>query len=321
MFARISSLALALLTLNTVALPVASANDIEDFERARLAYGTHDYARAIAILEALVGGSVPRVQNEALVLESRKYLAASYLFMDRQEDAETQFTLLVRADESYVLDPVGFPQAVLEVFARVRERVRDEREREARLAAEQEEARRREMLDRLLAQENRLRRLRELASQETVAKENSRALAMIPFGVGQFQNDHDRLGRALLSTETALAVGSIALFAFHWNLRRERSDIAPIIEGQPLTPTQIRFERVERALRISNWVAVGAFFTTAIAGIIDAQVRFRPVIRRSRTRPLPADLQGEPETETREARGAEVSVSVSPFGGALRVTF
>ena len=48
--------------------------------------------------------------------------------------------------------------------------------------------------------------LERLASEELHVRHNSRWIALIPGGVGQFQNDQDALGWTLLGGEAALAL-------------------------------------------------------------------------------------------------------------------
>ena len=71
-----------------------------------------------------------------LVLESRKYLAATYLFLGRKSDAEGQLELLLRAEPDYVLDPLAFPAEFVKTFSEVKVRLEQER-----LRKEQERAR------------------------------------------------------------------------------------------------------------------------------------------------------------------------------------
>src|SRR5262245_16024546 len=103
------------------------ANDFEDFGAARSAYDAQDYRRAAALFEALAGGDTPTLTNKSLVLESKKYLAASYLFLKKLTVAELEFERLLRIDPEYQLDPLAFPEEVQRLFARVKTRLDAER--------------------------------------------------------------------------------------------------------------------------------------------------------------------------------------------------
>lgn len=302
----ISGLLAALL----VAPSPADAGDLEDFDSARAAYDSADYARARDLLEAMVGGAVPRLQSQALVLESRKYLAATYLFLDLPEDAERQFSLLLTAEPSYQLDPASFPQAVIDLFAEVRDR----REEQRRLAQAEAERRTRETheaeIQRLIAERERLNQLIELAETEVVVRENSRWIAAIPFGVGQMQNDRSRLGYFFLISEViTLAVSIGSYYAHeHW-----ASKDTTVTEGDTSSAERDAVQNAE-AWRITNWVSTASFVSLALAGIIEAEVHFKPEIRRTRRRDLPPDLI-EPSS------GPELTLGIGPTGGSLRLDF
>ena len=221
---------------------------------------------------------MPRLRSRPLILESRKYLAASYLFLGRRELAETQFEKLVQEDPNYELDPVAFPKDVLEAFARVRQHLKLREEKQKARYAEAERERLKSENARRALERERFRRLIRLATTETLEERNSRWLAMLPFGVGQFRNGHRRLGITLAIGESLLAALSLTSFLLHASLVNEQPD--SVDEAQ----------RVERGYRVTNWVTTGLFFATAAGGIIDAQVRFKPVLRFERRRNLEPGL-------------------------------
>jgi hypothetical protein len=153
---RALSLSVALLALG--GSPV-QADDLTEFEAARSLYDARDYEDAVDALRALVGVEPPTIHDPLLVLESRKYLAASLLFIGATEDAKVQFRALLAQEPDYTLDPLAFPTEVLALFDAVKAEVlrisAEKRQREAaeRLAAEQSaqqtEAIRRENVARL----------------------------------------------------------------------------------------------------------------------------------------------------------------------------
>lgn len=258
----------------------AAADDLEDFGRAHDAYQAEDYALSAQRFEQLVGGATPRLQNEPLILEARKYLAASYLFLDRRPDAENQFALLLRAEPTYELDPIAFPREVLTVFASIRERIDAEREAEARVTRERQEQAARLGEARARQDRERLARLTALASTETIEQESSRAIASIPFGVGQFQNGDETLGWTFAITEGALAILSIVMYILNESLRDEQPDRADIGIANDIAS----------AFAIVNWISTTGFAAVAIGGIIEAQLSFVPSVRTTRERELPQDL-------------------------------
>jgi tetratricopeptide (TPR) repeat protein len=261
---------LAFVLMAAFALPV-SADELSDFESALRNYDEQNYAKAARGLESLVGGVVPRARNPVVRLEARKYLGATYLFLGKKEAAQGQFRLLLEEDPEYDIDPVAFPEAVVHTFREVQREVVAQRARKEALEAARN----------LMRQQQRLEALEQLAATETVEKVNSRWIAALPFGIGQFQNEDRKLGIMFAVTESAFVAASIATFIGHNSLRDE----------DPAPSDIDRAQRVERALRIGNWASVGAFLGFAVAGVVEAQVRFKPVIRTTRKRDLPENLQ------------------------------
>ena len=295
---------LILLLMAAFALPVA-ADELSDFESARRSYDKQSYAKAARGLESLVGGVVPRATNSVVRLEARKYLGATYLFLGKKDAAREQFRLLLEEDPDYAIDPVAFPEAVVQTFQEVQKGVAVERARRDALEAARQKRERSEEVEELIRQQQRIEALEKLASEETIEKVNSRWIAAIPFGVGQFQNENRKLGIMFATTQSAFLAASIATFIGHNSLRDENPG-----------PGEIeRANRVEKALRIGNWVSVGAFLSFAIAGVVEAEVRFRPVIRSTRKRELPDDIVSP------QSRGPQIRLLLGLTGGKLRLDF
>lgn len=292
---------LILLLMAAFALPVA-ADELSDFESARRSYDKQSYAKAARGLESLVGGVVPRAANPVVRLESRKYLGASYLFLGKKDAAREQFRLLLEEDPDYDIDPVAFPNAVVQTFQEVQSEAAVERARRDALEAARQQRERSEEVEDLIRQQQRIETLEKLLAEQTVERVNSRWIAAIPFGAGQFQNGDRKLGIMFATMESAFLAASIATFIGHNSLRDENP-----------APDQIeRARRVERALRIGNWVSVGALLSFVVAGITEAEVRFKPVIRTSKKRDLPDEPQ---------SRGPQIRLEMGLTGGKLRLDF
>jgi tetratricopeptide (TPR) repeat protein len=295
---------LVLVLMAAFALPVA-ADELSDFESARRNYDKQNYAKAAKGLESLVGGVVPRATNTVVRLEARKYLGATYLFQGKKEAARAQFRSLLEEDPDYDIDPVAFPEAVVQTFQEVKKEVSAEVARKDALEAARRQRERTNEIGQLARQQQRIQALEELVATETVEKVNSRWIAALPFGVGQFQNGDRELGIMFAVTESAFLVASIATFIGHNSLRDENP-----------APEQIeRAQRVEKALRIGNWVSVGALVSFAVAGVIEAEVRFKPVIRSTRERELPRDA------EIPQATGLRIRLELGLTGGKMRLDF
>jgi tetratricopeptide (TPR) repeat protein len=292
--ALLSVMACQLLSART-----AKANDFEEFEAARGAYDSQDYVQAVALFDALAGGDTPALSNRSLVLESKKYLGASYLFLGKLRAAEQEFERLLRMDPEYVLDPLGFPEEVQRLFARVKTRLDTERKVAEDARLREEDRLRRSQTARDAEERARWARLTQLAEAERVEEVRSRWVALMPFGIGQFQNGHVSLGAILAVSECSLLVISFASWLVHENLR-----------GQQVAESERdSYNLTERASRYTNQISMALFGVLAVTGIIDAQVRFQGSREYERKRPLPPDLLSGPE------------LSIGPGSANLRVRF
>ncbi len=259
----------------------ARADDLGDFEQARQAYEAQDYIRAVAAFTALVGSNPPRLSDRLLVLESRKYLGASLLFVREPARATEQFRLLLGEEPEYMLDPLAFPTEVLALF----DKTKTELQRAAQAQLQAEQTRLEETLrarrDAEKQRRDNLARLIELAERGERRNQNSRWVASFPFGVGQFQNGHSGLGVGLAMSQGIAAAVSGVSFLAHQRLRNERpapDDVDNVSEREVLW-------------RKTNIATFAVFAGLAVLGIIDAHVRFVPEKITPVKRPLPADLQ------------------------------
>lgn len=270
-------------------LPLAPApvhaNDFAEFEAARAAYDAQDYALAAKRFEALGGGDTPALTNRSLLLESKKYLGASYLFLGKLQLAEAEFERLLRLDPNYVLDPIAFPEDVQRLFTKVKTRLDAERR-----TAEEQQRRESERGIRLetkrqTAEQQRWARLVDVAETEHVTEVRSRWVALMPFGIGQVQNGHGSLGAILAVSEGSLLLIGFVSWLVHEDLRGQN----------PIASQRDEFSVTERVARYTNQVSMGLFGALAITGIIDAQVRFEGDHERTRKRSLPSELTKPPE--------------------------
>ena len=275
------------------------ANDFEEFESARSAYEAQDYALAVKRFEALGGGDSPVLTNRSLLLESKKYLGASYLFLGKLPLAEAEFERLLRMDPQYILDPLAFPGEVQRLFAGVKSRLDAERRvAEAEQKREQDRLQKLE-IDRVSGQQRRWEQLTDMAQTERVQELRSRWVALMPFGIGQLQNGHGDLGAVLAVSEGSLLLVSIVSWIVHENLRGQNPGVTERDE----------FSLTERVSRYTNQVSLGLFGAVALTGIIDAQIRFEGDVWRERKRELPPELKERPK------------VSLGPGGVSLKLRF
>jgi len=282
----------------------AAADEWQDFQLARNAYDAQNYPLAVQRFERLIGGAIA---NRPVRLESRKYLAAAYMFVGRRETAERQLELLVREDPDAEMDPVAFPMDVLDLFTTVRTRLRSELQQAERARERAQRERTQRDTAARERERRRLARLVELAEEQRVERQGSRLVATVPFGVGQFQNGHDALGIAFAVSEGLLIATATTTFLIHSTLPRP-SDM----EDKP--PSDLAgFRFTESALRITNLISIGVFVAVAITGIVDAHLRFREsevIVRRRLLPPQlrnPAGASRSPERVSLRADGLSIT--------------
>lgn len=304
------AVAASLVLLTALVAVPALADDLSDFERARASYDAQRYGEAVERLELLVGGEPPRISARAILLEARKYLAASYLFVARRADAERQFTLLLGDDPQYQLDPTTFPSEVRAVFASVRTRLEREARDRAVVQAREEAARRAEEAARIQRERDRLTHLTELALTETTIEQRSRWIAAIPFGIGQFQNGHTGVGIAFAVSEGVLAATSIAMRLLYDALPNPATFSNPLSEPLPTDFAEVR--RLEAAYSMTNYIATGLLAAVIVVGIVDAEVRFVPTVTRTRRRSVPDALPAPTPSTT---------LGLGPGGATFQLRF
>jgi hypothetical protein len=281
--ARCPAIVGALLAAFLVALgDPARADAVSDLEKAHNAYVAHKYDDAAARLRALLDPNAGTLKDADNIADARMYLGASLLAQNKKADAEQVFEQLLRDKPDYQPDSLRVTlqaiDALIDVRSRMREelasiqaeRVRQAQEQKAKLDAERQKA--------VL----RLAMLEKLASEETVIETNSRWLALIPFGVGQFQNRQTALGWTFLATESLLIVGSaVSQLVMIYNVNQMNAAAA---SGS--TTAQGYHDRAEEAY-IATDIFTAGFAVVALAGIIHAQATFVPEHVTVRERPLP----------------------------------
>jgi hypothetical protein len=275
---RVLAIAVMLCTTHAIA-----ANESVDFEKARAAYVARNYDDCETRLSALLDPTNPKLRDPILVTQARMYLGAAKIQRGHADEGSKIFETLLLSDPQYDPDPLSFSGPVLEVFydtrARIRERLAAQAQADAKRAAEkraQEVAEKRR-------NEERVRKLAELAGQESLYVRNSRLVASIPFGAGQFQNRQPALGWVFMGVESALLAGSIITVPF-W-----LSDFAA--SKRTASPVEAR-QYLDRAETITyaNWGMLGGFALLATVGILQAHVNFVPSFHEVRPRPMPKDL-------------------------------
>ncbi|MDH5675494.1 MAG: hypothetical protein OEZ06_25450 [Myxococcales bacterium] len=272
----------------------ARADSFDSFQSARAAYEALNYELSVELFGSILEG-VKDDDRRPVVIESRKYLGASYLFVGKPEAARSQFERLLEAVPDYVLDPLAFPDEVQRAFADTRAALQaarlqaaQQREKEAATAQAESARERREHNRKMSA-------LLALARTERVEERRSRWIAALPFGLGQFHNGHDGLGLTLAVSQTLLLGTGIATYVSHEQIPRN-----------PREDERSEARTYGTVLRWTNNISLGLFAAIALTGIVDAQLRFRPIRSFERERRLPTDLDG-----------LELSLDLHPGGATI----
>ena len=243
----------------------ALAAPTQDLEQARSAYQFGDYQKVIRLLVPLLYPQVSLTDPPGQAA-ARKLLGLSYLFERNESAAEREFLALLQLDPDFQLDPLLDPPPFVDFFNRVRAKYKEQLAEGERRRREEEEIRR-------LAEAKRAEEAARAAAERLEEKlfvwvvdapPRSRWLALVPFGVGQFQNGHDTKGQFLLWSEAVLAAASLSL-ALTVRLRYPEGTFP-----QGDADEQAMADRL-----VSAQVITGAlFFAVAIYGAVDAQYYF-----------------------------------------------
>ena len=252
-----------------------------DVEKARGAYLQHNYADAEERLRALTDPKTG-LKDLALLSQARMYLAATLQAQAKRDAASEAFEKLILEDPAFEPDPLSFPADVINAFydarAQLQEKLRQAAQNQARLEAERraraEEERRR--------QEEWLAKVKKMATEEKITTRNTRLVALLPFGAGQFQNREPVLGWIFLGAESALALGTlitVPLFVY--------ADGRANGQGADLEHKAAIYKDRADTIQAVNLSLVGALAIVAITGIVQANLAYVPEISEVKKRDLP----------------------------------
>jgi tetratricopeptide (TPR) repeat protein len=271
---------------------VARADEQSDLEKARAAYLGHQFVDAEARLRAMLDPMHGTVHEAALVTQARMYLAAVLQAQGKKEEAGAVLGKLLLDDPQYEPDPLSFPTDVIDLFidtrTSLREKLNEEAERRARFeAAERERAE-----EKKRREAERVANLERIASEESVTTVHSRWAALVPFGVGQFQNGKTRLGWIFLGAEAICVVGMAVTVPLYLADLQSRSDAYRA--GDDFAAQ----EYINRAYTVfyANLAFVGVFAATSVIGVLEAQVNYVPTVVEVKHRAIPQASTRAPST-------------------------
>lgn len=249
-----------------------AATEEQVLDQGRKLYESGKYKETVEWFAQAIDGSPPTLKEPALVAKGRMYSGAAYMAIQDYGKADQQFDRLLRADMKFQPDALAFPPGVIDELNRVRKKIEKEDADKAAADAKKKE------IDALKlkveAAQKQIADLKLYASTERVVTRNSRVLASLPFGVGQFQNGDPSLGLMFAGVEGVSLITATVSFFYH------RSNPNPGEEVRTLVTSA----------RIVNWISVGTLAAFAIGGIVQANVSFVPERWETRKRPLPPSL-------------------------------
>ena len=269
---------LVLLAVSLAAAP-ARADDATELERAKSSYDAGRYAEGVDRLREILNPASPNALREPTAVErARAYLAACLIALGRAEEADAEIEKVIRNNPVFSPDPVTFPGKVVDRFIEIKSRLKGEIEAAFRARAAAEAAAKAKVERQ---QREYIESLQQLARNETVVVRNSRWIAMVPFGAGQFQNGQEALGYTFLVAESALAIASITSNVIHQGL------VWQYATNPPGTLDYEQFTSKRETAYDVNLYTTAALGLVALTGILHAQLTFVPEVRETRVRPLP----------------------------------
>lgn len=288
----------------------ARADDAQVYEIGKNRFDAGQYEEAAKRFIAMLDEAAPpcskakpsstetcRLTDPDLIERGRALLAASLIALGRVKEADAVIEAVLRTNPSYSPSPASFPPDVLDRFSAVRARLRTELENLARERAEKARQKRLDAQRAAEAESARVAELERLASEERIVEPRSRWIALVPFGVGQYQNNKPALGTFFLVSEALAGGTSIMLGMLHASLA-----LTPVTQTpDPADPTQLQKPDIDalrtrlEQLEFANRIAFGTWAALTLAGVIEAQVSFVPTRTIVRKRPLPQTLRPVPQ--------------------------
>jgi hypothetical protein len=269
----------------------------EKLRQARANFDYRNYGPAAELAQELIDSrALERTPDQ---IETYRILGLSRFFQGRTEEARIAFINLLSLDPDFQLDPFYVPPQAVAFFERVRadnqsllQPIR-ERRRAAQEALRQEE----EARARLLNQGQ--------AAQPQIIREQvirpSAAVALLPFGVGQFQNGDTTLGVTFAVTEAIAAVASVSCYVW---VESQRSSSGYFPSSVYSTAVTVRDVQIATGI---------AFFVLWAGGAVEAVLNLKP--------PTVVRVPESPGMEAKPGLHAAIAPTPSGARGILAVDF
>ena len=288
--------------------PPAAAGPGDIFERGRIAFDRGEYARAIELLRPMLYPGI-RLDEESQVVRSHRMLGVAHLFENQPSEARQEFLRLLELRPDYRFDPLLDPPRVVDFFNEI---LRDQEAQIASLERRRNEAEKAEA-NRVKPRPNQI--------LERNYERHSLAVALIPFGAGQFQNGQANKGWMFMGAESALAVVSLAAFTTNFLLYgtsytlpcKNEPNLSGGASGRCDTADVDRTAEERSSLLLNvQLVSGGLFFAVATWGVVDALLHHKETVMVGAPRLVPAS-----GTELSQRTGLKVSVFPALLGDRL----
>jgi hypothetical protein len=273
------------LVMLVFAAHVAHGDPLGDLEKAYSAYAAHKYTEAETRLRGLaqLDAKATDIKDPDNAADARMYLAAVLIAEGKKEEASVVFEKLLRDKPDYEPDKLRVQLDAIDAFIDVKTRLRAELDR---IQAERVQ---REQASKALAEAVkqkaalRLAMLEKLATEERVVERNSRWKAILPFGVGQFQNGQSDLGWVFLSGEALLTVASTVAGVVSIYDQAQRNDAIGRGDG----PAAQAYNQNAQSAAYAADALAGGVLLMAIVGALHAELTFVPEHVSIRRRAVP----------------------------------
>jgi hypothetical protein len=300
------------------ALAPGVVDEQAEFDKGRNAYRAQKYDEADARFIQMLDPEHGTLHDKILIRQARMYWAATRLAQHHDEDATGIFETILTEDRDYEPDSLAFPTEVVNAFIDTRSKLhakleaieRDQFRRAAERRAREEAERQREAA--------RLRLLEKLAGEAEVTEKHSRWTALLPFGVGQFQNGQRGVAWFFLGAESALAIGGlVAVPVYYVDLANATNACGHCNTTAERIPSQEYLDRANAA-RDVNLALYGALAAFVIAGAVQGEVAYVPDPVRIKPRAVPAIPDAAPSAKPTPSLSFGAAPVTSPDGRGIR---
>jgi hypothetical protein len=289
---------------------LARASDEPVFDRGQKSYEEGQYEEAEKQFARMLDPKNPpcteataqepcRLVDPDRIERARALAGASLIVIKREKEAEKLFEEILLTNPIYEPNSAQFPEKALRRFREVKTRLKPKLDDIIRKRLETKRTTDLAKLKALEEWKRWLRNVQLIASDGGTVQKNSRLVAMIPFGVGQFRNGNNSLGYFFLGSQAAVGAATIVtgIGAAYYSGIDPTKVTAVNSAGDRVScanDTSCAQDLVDRA---QTWGNVNRYLFAAwggliVAGIVQAQLGFVSERVIPGKREIPAEPKG-----------------------------